>query len=283
MQSALIEYEELNRLLSENAEDLVLLDATFVLPNTPIDPNLIFQNKRIGHAQFFDIDKIADHNCDLPHMLPSQDVFEEKVSKLGISNNSKVVIYGQTGIALGPARAWWMFRIFSHDNVFILNGSMQDWEEKGFPVEMSAPKEMSLGKFKSKYNPDRVVSMDQVSKASEHKSCLIFDARPPERFSGQAEEPRPGMRSGHIPNSDNIPAGKLINPKTGGLRDKQDLAGVIPDEALHSPSAPIMTCGSGVTACVIALAFYELGSDQWCIYDGSWSEWGQSDYPIAQS
>ena len=187
MQSALIEYEELNTLLSQNAENLVLLDATFVLPNTPIDPYLIYRNKRIDHAQFFDIDDIADQDSNLPHMLPSQNVFEEKVSELGISNDSKVIIYGQGGLALGPARAWWMFRIFGHDNVFILNGGMMDWEEKGFPIVTNPPVNLPKGKFSGNYNPDRVVDINKVCEVCESKTAPILDARPAERFSGQAE------------------------------------------------------------------------------------------------
>ncbi len=280
MKSALLSYEDLNTILKQNADDVVLLDATFVLPNTPIDPQLMFQNKRIGHAQFFDIDEIADQSSPLPHMLPSADTFAAKVSDLGISNKDKIIIYGQTGLALGPARAWWMFRTFGHDNVFILNGSLTHWEQQGFPIITQPPSQRAETNFTACFNPDRVVSMSDLSNISAKADTPILDARPAERFSGQMSEPRAGMRSGHIPNSTNIPTGHLINGQTGGLKEKEELMEIIPDNFLNSQTSAVMTCGSGVTACVIALAFHELGKDNWRIYDGSWSEWGSSDQPV---
>lgn len=279
MQSALLSYDDAEK--QRQSENVLFLDATFVLPGTPVDPKLMYRNKRIGNAQFFDVDEIADQSSSLPHMLPDQPTFEREVAKLGVSNDTTLIIYGQNGLALGPARAWWMFRIFGHENVFILNGSMNDWEAQGFPVETSEPIIPEKGNYQAKFHREKVVNIEQVNEISSKGHAPILDARPAERFYGEATEPRPGMRSGHIPNSINIPTGTLINPATGGLKEKSELQGCICDEVLKNKNvAPIMTCGSGVTACVIALAFYELGHDNWQIYDGSWTEWGASDYPI---
>ncbi len=277
MKSALISYKELENLIQADDGQLVLLDATFVLPNSPVDPYVMYQHKRIGNAVFFDIDQVADHNSSLPHMLPSAADFEEMVSAMGISNDSRIIVYGQAGLALGPARVWWMFKIFGHDCVSILNGSMMDWEEKGYPVNTDAPSMPQAASFKAKFNSDMVVDIDQVDQISQHRAAHILDARPAERFSGLAQEPRAGMRSGHIPNSINIPTGTLIDPQTGGLKDTNQLTKVIPLDILQADAPPVMTCGSGVTACVIALAFHELGHGDFRIYDGSWSEWGQSE------
>ena len=182
---------------------------------------------------------------------------------------------------MGPARAWWMFRSFGHKDVSILNGSMAHWENQGFPVNSNEPETPAPSSYNAILNKDMVVDIDQVMDISASQSAPILDARPAERFSGQAEEPRPGMRSGHIPNSRNIQTGSLINPNSGGLKNNEELKEIIANDILETSASPVMTCGSGVTACVIALACYQLGREDWRIYDGSWSEWGQSNHPVA--
>lgn len=278
MASALLSYEQVNALMGQ--DNVVLLDATFVLPNTPVDPYLFYKNKRIGNAQFFDVDEVADKTSSLPHMLPTPEFFAECVGKMGISNNTKVIIYGQSGIALGPARAWWMFKAFGHQDVYILNGSLQDWENQGYSVEISEPEEPVVQSYTASLNPNVVVDIDQVMDISLQKSAPILDARPKDRFDGVAPEPREGMRGGHIPNSCCLPAGSLINPQTGGLKSPEALQELIDEKHLKGAPTPVMTCGSGVTACLIGLAFYELGRNDFKIYDGSWSEWGMSDRPV---
>ncbi len=281
MTSALMSCEELHNLISGSDTDLVILDATFALPNTPVDPDLFYQNKRIGNAQYFNVDEVADKTSPLPHMLPTAEYFAECVGAMGISNQTKVIIYGQSDIAMGPARAWWMFRAFGHEDVFVLNGSLQDWEyNKGFSVQTSCPLPSESKKYNASLNPACVVSMDEVAEISLQNLAPILDARPQERFDGKMPEPRAGLKSGHIPNSCCLPAGFLIDPQTGGLRPVSELRELFEEGHLKGAPPPVMTCGSGVTACLLGLTFHELGREDFRIYDGSWSEWGASELPI---
>lgn len=281
--SALIEPEDLNTLVGKPGT--VILDASFVMPGSPLSPQENFAKSHIPGARIFDIEQVADHNTDLPHMLPSTEVFAEEMSKLGITNNDLVVIYGQSGIVMGPARVWWNFRVFGHQNVRVLNGGLPAWVKAGFSVESGPQASPAPTQYNARLNPDLVRDIGAMKQLSEAENVLLLDARPAERFSGKSPEPRAGLRSGHIPGSLNVPCMQLVDPATGKMKAKSELETIFATAGV-TPGKPLATtCGSGVTACVLALALYELGYKDVPVYDGSWSEWGrtESGTDVAQS
>lgn len=271
MNSFLISPEALHACL--NDVDIALLDASFSMPGAELSADVVFQNIRLPGAQRFDIDDIADPDNDLPHMLPPPALFAEKVGALGISNKTRVIIYGQQNIAMGPARAWWMFRTFGHDNVQVLNASLQAWQAQGLPVESGPPATPEAAHFNCTFRPAFVVSKTDIQNL-EDAAAEIIDARPPARFNASAPEPREGLRSGHIPGSRNIPAADMINMHTGGLVSEADLEKIFSAHPELAHKNIISSCGSGVTACVLALALAETRQKNVAVYDGSWTEWG---------
>lgn len=273
-QSALISPDSLREYLDTQPEKYVLLDASFTLPNMPMNAYQVYQSVHIGNAQYFDVDDISDHTSDLPHMLPTPEDFAKAVEALGISNDTDVIIYGQQNIAMGPARAWWMFRIFGHARARVLNGSLQHWLALGYPIKNGPVAPPAPGSFKPSFRPELVADKQAVITISKNKSRPVFDARPPERFAGSMPEPRPAMRAGHIPNSRSLPAGTFLDPATGGLKDSATVTQIIATHIPHN-TMPVISCGSGITACIPALALYESQGRDATIYDGSWSEWGR--------
>ncbi len=262
--AGLIEADELAFLLKSGGS-VKLLDATY--PSK--------EAARIGDAGVFDIDAVADPRSDMPHMLPSPGDFARAVLELGISNDDLVVVYDQSGIAMAAARAWWMFRVFGHDNVCVLNGGLPYWKATGHPLNDSPPAAPAAVKYTASFRPELVRDMALVQQALRSGGgTAILDARSTERFSGNAAESRPGLRSGHIPGSANVPYASLIDPSDGRLRAVADIRGIL--DAFAGKQV-IASCGSGVTACVIALAFYTLEKPDVAVYDGSWTEWGRKD------
>lgn len=285
VQKGVIEPSELFELLNaKNAPNIKLIDGSFVLPTSTENPNQNFSRKRIGDATFFDIKDIAEQTSPLPHMLPTEDHFASAVSKLGISNEDFIVVYGQSGIVMGPARVWWMFRVFGHDNVCVLNGGLPAWVKEGYPLNTEPPRIHENKDFKAELNNDLVRGLTDVE-AALNSNTHILDARPATRFSGETAEPRAGMRSGHIPGSKNLPCTDLINKETGKLKSSDELDDIFHALSYKMGDKTITTCGSGVTACVIALAMFKLGHKNIPVYDGSWSEWGNesSGTPIETS
>lgn len=269
---ALIEPGALYDLLRQNGT-VRTVDASFAMPGSIPGPKDVFDRKRIGDAVFFDIDRIADPHTDLPHMLPSPAAFEDAVSGMGIGNDDLLVIYDQTGIAMAAARVWWTFRVFGHDNVRVLNGGLPGWEAAGYPVNTAPPRPPSPSTFKARFRPGLVSTLQDVQHATSEKDSLILDARSPQRFSGTMPEPRPGLRSGHIPGSVNLPFTNLLDPSGHRLKSKDALEKEFQPFGDSTPL--IASCGSGVTACVIALAACRIGRRDVSVYDGSWAEWGQ--------
>ena len=259
---------------------LVILDGSFILPNQDRNAYDEFCNAHIPGAQFFDIDRVADRTNPLPHMLPSAQEFEKAVGELGIDNQTKVVVYDNNAF-MASARVWWTFRAFGHGNVFVLNGGFKRWRAEGREIENEII-ETPARKFHSDFNPDLVCDLERMKSIINDGSHTILDARSPGRYSGNNPEIRPGLRSGHIPGSVNLHYATLVNSETGEFPPVGQL------EALYSrtgvdPKTPIVTtCGSGVTACILALGLYCLNIENIPVYDGSWSEWGGlQDVPIA--
>jgi thiosulfate/3-mercaptopyruvate sulfurtransferase len=283
IKSGLIQPSELHELMRADAR-VRLVDASYVLPGNP-SPFESFKQARIDDAVFFDIEVISDHKSSLPHMLPGAENFAKAVSGLGISNDDFVVVYGQAGIHMGPARAWWMFRVFGHDRVCVLDGGLSAWIAARLPVNTVPPTAPVPGRFKATLCKGLLCSMADMQKASESASAQIYDARPEGRFAGRVAEPRPGLHSGHIPGSYNIPATALLDSATGKLKPASYLEEFFKKADLGGEKPIYTTCGSGITACTLALALYRIGFANVAVYDGSWSEWGQpsSGRPVNKS
>jgi thiosulfate/3-mercaptopyruvate sulfurtransferase len=257
-----------------------IIDATFKLPGVlplPVDDYLA------GHlpgAVFFDVDHIADPNDPRPHMFPSAEQFARDVVALGISSGDTVVAYDSGGWVAAP-RVWWMFLSFGHPNVKVLDGGLKKWLREGRPTHSGkvAPKP---GKFQARLDPSFVRSQQQLVGNLETRAEQLIDARPRPRFEGSVAEPRPGLRSGHIPGSRNVPYAELFDANTGAMKSLDDLRQAFKSAGVDMAKPIVTTCGSGVSALVVTLALYRLGVRGSALYDGSWSEWGlPSGPPVA--
>lgn len=261
------------------APDVKVVDATYFLPTLRRDAKAEYAAQHLPGAVFFDIDDIADDSSDLPHMLPSAAKFSSRVRKLGLGDGVRIVLYDNNRFS-ASARAWWMFRLFGHDDVVVLDGGLGKWLAEGRPVEdaVVVPTERH---FTARQNNLLVRDLEQIRSQIVQPSEQLLDARSAGRFSGSEAEPRAGLRSGHIPHSINLPYADLLGPD-GTLLPRPKLAERLAT-AQVDPRRPIVTtCGSGVTACVLALALYQLGVADVAVYDGSWTEWGgRRDTPIA--
>ncbi|MBM3532624.1 MAG: sulfurtransferase [Alphaproteobacteria bacterium] len=235
--------------------------------------------KHIPGAVHFDIDDIKMAGDPRPHMLPTAEVFAEKVGKLGLSNGDKIVCYDMTGLQTA-ARGWWMFRIFGHDDVAVLDGGLPKWIAEGRPVSDKRT-EIRPASFKASFRPSLVRSLDQVKAALDGKKEQVVDARAAGRFQGVEKELWPG-RPGHMPGARNLPFPDLLDPKDKTFLPAEQIAARFVASGLELGKPIVASCGSGVTACVVALGAYLVGKDEVPIYDGSWSEWGlREDTPVA--
>jgi thiosulfate/3-mercaptopyruvate sulfurtransferase len=259
--------------------NLVILDGSFKLPGvTPIAAE-DFATRHIPGARFFDIDRIADHDTTLPHMLPSAAAFEGYAADLGISNDSIVVVYDTPGL-MSAGRVWWTLRTFGHDKVAVLDGGLRKWLAEGRPVTDALPA-VTKGSFRASFDPSAVRSKAQVLGNLESHVEQVIDARSAGRFTADEKEARPGLRSGHIPGSLNLPFNALINPETGEILDIPAIRKAFETAGLDFSKPVIASCGSGVTAAALTFGLHLAGKDDVAIYDGAWTEWGQpGDTPV---
>ncbi|WP_297295124.1 3-mercaptopyruvate sulfurtransferase [uncultured Methylovirgula sp.] len=260
--------------------DLVIIDGTFLLPSEGRNAYEEYRASHIPGAVFFDIDEIADHSTNLPHMLPTPEAFAKAVGALGISDTSRIVVYDTSNFQ-GGARVWWTLRLYGAKDVKLLAGGFARWKAEGRPLEQGQVRRPPQT-FTAHFDEAGVASLDDVRAIMRDGSRQIVDARPAARFRGEAEEPRPGVRSGHIPGSFNLPSRDLV--KDGEIKPPQEIAAAFGQAGVDISKPVLTTCGSGVTAAILLLGLATLGQDDVRLYDGSWSEWGaRSDTPIEKS
>jgi len=260
-------------------QKIKLLDASSHLPTTGRNANAEFLERRIAGAGRFDIDVIADTSSGLPHTLPPGALFASHMRALGLNDDDYVIVYCDSA-HLSAARAWWMLRLFGHAKVSVLNGGLQSWFALDGALDSGPPASPPAGNFSVRSAVGaNVINMASLrALISDGVAGQIADARAPGRFAGTEAEPRAGLRSGHIPGSLNVPIASLL--ENGALKDKEALAGAFAAGGVDIDRPVITTCGSGVTACGLALALAILGNEKTFVYDGSWTEWGASDAPI---
>jgi thiosulfate/3-mercaptopyruvate sulfurtransferase len=241
------------------------------------DAHAEYRNGHIPGAVFFDIDTISDHSTELPHMLPGPTHFGEAVSALGISDSDTVVVYDSTGLYSAP-RVWWTFRLFGAKTVYILDGGLPKWKAENRPLEAGDSKRPPR-QFNAEMNVGAVATLADVRMALTDESVQVVDARSAERFSGKAPEPRPGLRSGHMPGAFNVPFDRVLDKGTLASRDRIEAA--FKDAGVDLDKPIFTSCGSGLTAAILTFALDSIGKTAKGLYDGSWSEWGsRPDLPV---
>jgi thiosulfate/3-mercaptopyruvate sulfurtransferase len=262
-----------------DAPDVRVVDGSFTLPGVEPTARELYTKRHIPGAIFFDIDDIADEMSALPHMLPSAEKFAQRMRKLGLGDGHKIVVYDSTGLN-SAARPWWMLRVFGHRDVAILDGGLPKWQAERRPLtdEVPVPRERH---FTARLNTLLVRDKAQLLENLRTGREQVLDARARGRFAGTVAEPRPTLRGGHIPGSLNLPYDELIDPKIRTVLPAEQLAQRFAAAGINRDKPVVTSCGSGVTACVLAFGLYLLGWPDASVYDGSWSEWGlPGDTPV---
>jgi len=252
------------------APDVRIVDASWHLPTLKRDAKAEYRATHIPGAVFFDIDEISDSDSALPHMLPSPEKFASRMRKLGLGDGNRIIVYNN-----GPAgafRAWWMFRVFGHNDVALLDGGLPKWQAEGRPVSDLPPIPRERH-FTARVNATLVRDFGQMRANISSKREQVADARSAGRFAGTEAEPRAGLRGGHIPGSKSLPFVQLLNAD-GTFKSTREVAEVMSRAGIERGKPVVTTCGSGVTACVIAFGLHLLRERDVAVYDGSWSEWG---------
>ena len=261
--------------------ELRIFDATFHIPATGRDADVEFNDGHIPGAQRFDLGVIADPDATLPHTVPSAEIFQMHMRTLGINQNVHVIVYDDS-VFMSSARAWWLLHLFGHSKVSYLDGGLTAWKQAGGTLKKGVSKPFPTGNFTAGAPVNATVAymQDLQTQVEAGTAGQIVDARASGRFSGELPEPRAGLRAGHIPGSLNVPVTTLFDPDTKLLKSADELKQIITSNGVDLSKEITTTCGSGVTACALALALELVGHQKVAMFDGSWTEWGSSDAPI---
>ncbi len=263
-----------------HAPDIVVIDATLYLPTTPRNAYEEYRNAHIPGAIFFDIEELSDATSPMPHMLPSPEKFASRVKAMGIGDGTRVIAYDTQNMS-SAARAWWMFRVMGHDDVAILNGGFSKWRKENRPVETVEPPRRSERHFTVRKNSALVRDLYDVKTLIGSDRAQIVDARSAGRFAGAEREPRDVPRLGHMPGARNLPYTELIRPD-GTFKSADEIRTAFGAHDIDPNRPVVASCGSGVTACVIAFALGQIGKTDTAVYDGSWTEWSFGDGPVVK-
>lgn len=263
-----------------NAPDVRIVDASSFMPGSGRDARSEYDAGHIPGAVFFDINAICDPNTDLPHMMPSAEMFASRAKALGLGDGLRLVIYDSLGLFSAP-RVWWMFRHMGHDDVVVLDGGLPAWVAAGHPLE-DMPPILRPRHFTVRRRADLIRDMEQIREKIQSRTAQILDARSAGRFEGTAPEPREGLPSGHMTGAVNVPFTVLLNDdKT--LKSPDALSQVFAQTGVSLSHRIVATCGSGITACVVALGLARLGRWDVPVYDGSWSEWASTPKNVIET
>ncbi len=252
--------------------DLAILDCSWHLPAAKRNAKAEFDEGHIPGSQFFDIDDISDTASPLPHMLPSPEKFSSRMRKMGVGDGKRVIVYDAAGL-FSAARVWWMFKVFGHDDVAVLDGGLPKWKAENHPLAEGPAIKPQERHFTARYRSMLVRDLTDVAAAIRTRSAQIADARSPGRFRGEEAEPRPNVRAGHMPGASNVHYASLLQPD-GTLKSAHDIAAVFAAAGVDLAKPVITSCGSGVTAAILSLGLTLAGARDHALYDGSWSEWG---------
>ncbi|MCA3421202.1 MAG: sulfurtransferase [Roseomonas sp.] len=253
------------------APDLMVFDATKYLPNEPFDGLTKYREAHIPGARFFDIDVVADPDTNLPHMAPTAGRFARLMGEMGISNATRVIFYDQKGLQ-SSARGWWLMKLFGHEKAAVLDGGLPKWLAEGRATESGDAKPAAPSSYTPDFRADLVKGIGDVKRIIAHGGALILDARAKGRFDGTAPEPRPGLPSGHMPGAKSVPFNELLNADFT-MKDAATLRARFAAAGADAIKPIVTSCGTGVTACILALGLKQAGLGDAAIYDGSWTEW----------
>lgn len=274
--SPLVSCEWLSRNL--DLPNLIILDATFFLPRQKRNALTEYRQAHLPNAVFFDIDRIADRNNPLPHSLPSTDFFAAEIGKLGIDRNSRIIVYDGNAF-FASARVWWIFRVFGHERIQVLNGGRKRWLQLGLPLESRIP-DLPEKIYRARHREQLACDLKRMRTLQRDRSAQILDTRSADSFAGNRPVDDPTLEAGHIPDSINLCYTELTDPKQHTLLSDGQLATLFNRVNIDLQRPIVTTCGSGVSAAVLALALHQLGKIDVSVYDGSWAEWGrQQDTP----
>lgn len=259
-----------------------ILDGSYHLAATGRDAKTEYATAHIPGALHFDIDTVCDPDpTPSPHMFPSAEIFAAAVGAMGISNDTRVIVYDADGLFCAP-RVWWMFRVFGHENVAVMTGGFRNWQAEGRPVTTEIPS-FEPARFAARLDASKLRSIEQIMANLDGSEDLVLDARAADRFAGGMPEARAGVEPGHIPGSINLPYSEIVDAEAGAFRDADTLRAAFDRVGADGTRTVATSCGSGVTACILGLGMHLIGRDNWALYDGSWTEWGgNADTPKAK-